>query len=67
VKQTTCQNCWPRFISVIKLREAWFQGFFLAAPAANFRKRDISRALERAFLDFFGDFFVAELPQKEAF
>jgi len=38
----------------------------MAAPAAYFWKSDISSASEKAFLGFFGDFFVAELPQKKS-
>jgi len=38
---------------------------FLTAPAAKFLKRHISSASEKAFPVFFGDFFVADLPQKK--
>jgi len=41
---------------------------FLAAPAVNFRKRDIIGDSEKAFLGFFGNFFVANVhPKKKVF
>ena len=38
--------------------------FCFAAPAANFWKRHVSSALEKAFPGFLGDFLVSEFPQK---
>ena len=75
MKQTTCQNLWPWInelrINFLKPREAKFQKtarsliLFFAAPITIFRKCNISSASEKAFPGVFGDFFVANLPQKK--
>jgi len=42
------------------------RGFFFAASAAKFWKRDISSASESAFLGFFGDIFGCSTPSKKS-
>jgi len=72
--KTTSQNVWPRINSLIKTARSTVsknraeRGFFFTAPAAIFRKRDISGASERAFWVSFGRYFwLLNSLQKEVF
>jgi len=55
-----------RINGIIKTAQsAVSSGFFFAALAAKFGKRDISSALESAFPGFFGDIFGCSTPSKK--
>ena len=65
VKKPTAQNLWPNIIRINRAKRSFQKhahcAFFLfAASAANFCKRDISSASEKAFLGFGTNFLVAQ-------